>query len=46
MPAKIALAWAKTVPAESACLLACGVPTGLGAAVNTAARAARRERWP
>jgi Zn-dependent alcohol dehydrogenase len=24
------------VPAESACLLACGVPTGLGAAVNTA----------
>jgi Zn-dependent alcohol dehydrogenase len=24
------------VPPESACLLACGVPTGLGAAVNTA----------
>jgi S-(hydroxymethyl)mycothiol dehydrogenase len=24
------------VPAESACLLACGVPTGLGAVVNTA----------
>jgi len=25
-----------TIPAEVACLLACGVPTGLGAAINTA----------
>lgn len=25
-----------TIPAESACLLACGVPTGVGAAVNSA----------